>query len=148
MNEDTNEINEETLLRLQLLSQRLDESITLPGTKYKIGIDPIIGLIPGGGDVIGGILSMYIMHTGIKMGVQKTVVIKMFRNIALDFIIGWIPIIGDIFDAVWKSNQKNVKLIEDSLTVEEDNILLGHIMILLLTLIFVVVVASVTTIIL
>ena len=148
MNEDTNEINEETLLRLQLLSQRLDESITLPGTKYKIGIDPIIGLIPGGGDVIGGILSMYIMHTGIKMGVQKTVVIKMFRNIALDFIIGWIPIIGDIFDTVWKSNQKNVKLIEDSLAVEDDNTLLGHIMILLLILILVVVVTSVTTIIL
>ena len=148
MNEDTNEINEETLLRLQLLSQRLDESITLPGTKYKIGIDPIIGLIPGGGDVIGGILSMYIMHTGIKMGVQKTVIIKMFRNIALDFLIGWIPIIGDIFDIVWKSNQKNVKLIEESLNLENDNTLLGYMMILLLILILVIVIASLTTLIL
>jgi len=148
MNEDTNEINEETLLRLQLLSQRLDESITLPGTKYKIGIDPIIGLIPGGGDVIGGILSMYIMHTGIKMGVQKTVIIKMFRNIALDFLIGWIPIIGDIFDIVWKSNQKNVKLIEKSLNLENDNTLLGYMMILLLILILVIVIAGLTAIIL
>ena len=148
MNEDTNEINEETLLRLQLLSQRLDESITLPGTKYKIGIDPIIGLIPGGGDVIGGILSMYIMHTGIKMGVQKTVIIKMFRNIALDFLIGWIPIIGDIFDVIWKSNQKNVKLIEKSLNLENDNTLLGYMMILLLILILVIVIASLTTLIL
>jgi len=148
MNEDTNEINEETLLRLQLLSQRLDESITLPGTKYKIGIDPIIGLIPGGGDVIGGILSMYIMHTGIKMGVQKTVIIKMFRNIALDFLIGWIPIIGDIFDIVWKSNQKNVKLIEESLNLENDNTLLGYMMILLLILILVIVIAGLTAIIL
>ena len=148
MNEDIKEINEETLLRLQLLSQRLDESITLPGTKYKIGIDPIIGLIPGGGDVIGGILSMYIMHTGIKMGVQKTVIIKMFKNIALDFLIGWIPIIGDIFDTVWKSNQKNVKLIENTLALEDDNTLLGYMMLLLLILLLMVVVAGITTIIL
>ena len=72
----------------------------------------------------------------------------MFKNIALDFLIGWIPIIGDIFDTVWKSNQKNVKLIENTLALEDDNTLLGYMMLLLLILILIVVVAGITTIIL
>ena len=129
MNDEQKELNEEKLLRLKRLSHNLDEAITIPGTERKIGIDPIIGLIPGGGDLIGGALSIYIMHAGIRMGMPRSVIIRMFGNIALEFIIGCIPIIGDLFDAMWKSNQRNVKLIEDSIISEEKNTIFGYLLI-------------------
>ncbi len=109
MNEEQKELNEEKLLRLKTLSHKLDEAITIPGTERKIGIDPIIGLIPGAGDLVGGMLSLYIMHAGITMGASRKDIIRMFGNVALEFIIGCIPIVGDLFDATWKSNQRNVK---------------------------------------
>ena len=129
MNDEQKELNEEKLLRLKRLSHNLDEAFTIPGTERKIGIDPIIGLIPGGGDLIGGALSIYIMHAGIIMGMPRSVIIRMFGNIALEFIIGCIPIIGDLFDAMWKSNQRNVKLIEDSIISEEKNTIFGYLLI-------------------
>ena len=129
MNDEQKELNEEKLLRLKRLSHNLDEAFTIPGTERKIGIDPIIGLIPGGGDLIGGALSIYIMHAGIRMGMPRSVIIRMFGNIALEFIIGCIPIIGDLFDAMWKSNQRNVKLIEDSIISEEKNTIFGYFLI-------------------
>ena len=129
MNDDQREINEEKLNRLKRLSEKLDDSITIPGTERKIGIDPIIGLIPGGGDLIGGVISIYIMHAGIKMGMPRATIIRMFGNVALEFVIGCIPIIGDLFDATWKSNQRNVKLIEDSVMSEEKNAIFGYILI-------------------
>ena len=129
MNDEQKELNEEKLLRLKRLSHNLDEAITIPGTERKIGIDPIIGLIPGGGDLIGGVLSIYIMNAGIKMGRPRTAIIRMFGNVGLEFIIGCIPIIGDLVDATWKSNQRNVKLIEDSVMSEEKNAIFGYILI-------------------
>ena len=129
MNDEQKELNEEKLLRLKRLSHNLDEAFTIPGTERKIGIDPIIGLIPGGGDLIGGALSIYIMHAGIRMGMPRSVIIRMFGNIALEFIIGCIPIIGDLFDVMWKSNQRNVKLIEDSIISEEKNTIFGYFLI-------------------
>ena len=129
MNDEQKELNEEKLLRLKKLSHNLDEAFTIPGTERKIGIDPIIGLIPGGGDLIGGALSIYIMHAGIRMGMPRAVIIRMFGNVALEFIIGCIPIIGDLFDAMWKSNQKNVKLIENSVMSEEKNTIFGYFLI-------------------
>jgi hypothetical protein len=129
MNDEQKELNEEKLLRLKRLSHNLDEAFTIPGTERKIGIDPIIGLIPGGGDLIGGALSIYIMHAGIRMGMPRSVIIRMFGNIVLEFIIGCIPIIGDLFDAMWKSNQRNVKLIEDSIISEEKNTIFGYFLI-------------------
>ena len=129
MNDEQKELNEEKLLRLKRLSHNLDEAFTIPGTKHKIGIDPIIGLIPVGGDLIGGVLSIYIMHAGIRMGMPRTAIVRMFTNVALEFIIGCIPIIGDLFDATWKSNQRNVKLIEDSVVSEEKNTIFGYLLI-------------------
>ena len=129
MDDEQIEINEEKLSRLKRLSEKLDNSITIPGTERKIGIDPIIGLIPGGGDLVGGIISIYVMHSGIKMGVSRKTIIRMFVNIALEFVIGCIPILGDLFDATWKSNQRNVKLIEKSIMSEEKNTIFGYLII-------------------
>ena len=119
MNEEIIELNEEKLLRLKLLSERLDNSIKIPGTNQKIGIDAIIGIIPILGDFIGAIFSTYILYSGIKMGVSSKIVKKMAANIAIEFIIGSIPIIGDIFDALWKANKRNVELIEEALKIKK-----------------------------
>ena len=126
MNEEIIELNEEKLLRLKLLSERLDNSIKIPGTNQKIGIDAIIGLIPILGDFIGVIFSTYIMYSGIKMGVSSKIVTKMATNIAIEFILGSIPIIGDIFDALWKANKRNVELIEEVTIENQENYRLNY----------------------
>ena len=134
------EINEEKLIRLKLLSKRLDNNFTIPGTKAKIGLDPIMGAIPIIGDLIGALLSTYIMYSGIKMGVPRSVVAQMATNIALDFTIGWIPIIGDIFDIIWKSNKRNVKLIEEAMIAKKEGdktnyLIIGALLIILIIII-------------
>jgi hypothetical protein len=126
MNEETIELNEEKLLRLKLLSERLDDSIKIPGTNQKIGIDAIVGIIPILGDFIGIIFSTYIMYSGIKMGVSSKIVKKMATNIAIDLIIGLIPIIGDVFDALWKANKRNVELIEKATIENQENYRLNY----------------------
>ena len=120
MSEERNEIIEERIIRLKRLSERLDETFTVPGTDYKIGIESIIGAIPLVGDLIGGILSTYIMYSGIKMGASPRIIFQMAANIAIDFAIGSIPIVGDLFDFVWKANKKNVELIEETTLLNEE----------------------------
>ena len=145
MNDEQIEINEEKLSRLKRLSEKLDDSITIPGTQRKIGIDPIIGLILGGGDLIGGAISIYIMHSGIKMGVSRKILGQMFFNITLEFVIGCIPILGDLFDAIWKSNQRNVKLIENSMMSDEKNTIFGYFLIgILITILVSVIILALT----
>ena len=129
MNEETNEMNEERLLRLRRLSERLDETFTIPGTNYKIGIDPLIGAIPVIGDLIGAILSTYIVYSGIKMGASPKVVRKMVTNIVIEFIIGSAPLIGDVFDFFWKANKKNVELIEEIKHLDEETNKLNYLII-------------------
>ena len=126
MNEEIIELNEEKLLRLKLLSKRLDDSIKIPGTNQKFGIDAIVGIIPILGDFIGVIFSTYIMYSGIKMGVSSKIVKKMAANIAIEFIIGSMPIIGDIFDALWKANKRNVELIEEATIENQENYRLNY----------------------
>ncbi len=129
MDEEIIERNEEKLLRLKLLSERLDELTKIPGTNQKIGIDAIIGVIPILGDFIGVVFSTYIMYSGIKMGVSSKVVTKMAANIAIEFIIGWIPIIGDVFDVLWKANKRNVELIEDATAEKQVNEKLNYLIV-------------------
>jgi len=129
MNSEIEEQNEERLLRLKLLSNRLDEIITIPGTKYKIGIDPIIGTIPIIGDLLGSIISIYILYSGSKMGLSSRIIAKMSLNIGFDFVLGLIPIIGDIFDMGWKANKRNVKLIENNINKSDENIALNNLIV-------------------
>jgi len=129
MNEEIIERNEEKLLRLKLLSERLDELTKIPGTNQKVGIDAIIGLIPILGDFIGAVFSTYIMYSGIKMGVSSKVVTKMAANIGIEFIIESFPIIGDIFDILWKANKRNVELIEEATIENQENYRLNYLII-------------------
>ncbi len=90
----------------------------------RFGIDPILGLIPGGGDLISFILSLYIIWIGIKMELPQNKIIRMIRNTILDFGIGLIPILGDIADFAFKSNLMNLEILKQH---TEKNIIEGEI---------------------
>jgi hypothetical protein len=139
MNKEIEEQNEEKLIRLKLLSNRLDEIITIPGTKYKIGIDPIIGIIPVVGDLLGSIISIYIIYSGSKMGLSSRVVAKMGLNLGLDFVIGLTPFLGDILDMGWKANKRNVELIEKNIKQTSENSTLSNLIIATLTILILVI---------
>lgn len=104
--------------RLRRLSHLLDNAIVIPGTGYRIGLDPIIGLIPGGGDTVGMIFSSAIVMEAARMGASKPVLQQMVFNILLETVAGTVPVVGDIFDVTWKSNIRNMTLLEDHLKIE------------------------------
>ena len=101
--------------RVRVLAKLLDNSISIPGTRFKFGFDAIIGLIPGVGDVLGAILSGYIVLEAARAEVPPITIARMLVNIGIDTLLGTIPAAGDVFDALWKSNLMNVALLEQHL---------------------------------
>jgi Domain of unknown function (DUF4112) len=100
------------LNRMRQLSQLLDSAIVIPGTKRRIGIDPILGLIPGGGDTVSAALSGYIIVEAARMGLPRKALIQMVLNILTDTVVGSVPVVGDIFDVVSKANLRNMQIVE------------------------------------
>lgn len=98
--------------RLRRLTRLLDSAIPIPGTRYRFGLDALVGIVPWIGDVIGGIFSSYIVLQAARMGVSKPTLIRMMGNVAVDTVIGEIPFLGDLFDVGWKSNTRNLQLLE------------------------------------
>lgn len=94
-------------------AELLDHWFTIPGTKIKVGLDPILGLVTGIGDLAGASLSVYFMFYATRLGAKTSVLLRMFMNIMADMIIGMIPILGDLFDVAWKANLRNAKLLEE-----------------------------------
>ena len=101
-----------SLRRLRRISHLLDNAIPIPGTKYRIGLDPILGLIPGGGDLIGSIFAGYIVFKSAQMGVPQETLVQMAANIVFDTVAGTVPVAGDLFDVAWKANVKNIELLD------------------------------------
>ena len=101
--------------RVRVLAKLLDNSISIPGTGWKFGFDAIIGLVPVVGDLIGAILSGYIVLEAARAEVPSFTLARMLMNVGIDALGGAVPAVGDIFDAAWKANIKNVALLEDHL---------------------------------
>jgi len=101
--------------RLRTLAYWLDAGIPVPGTSFRFGLDPIIGLIPGFGDAVGAVLSGGILIEAAMMGVSRATMLRMALNIAIDSLVGSVPVVGDLFDFVWKSNLKNMALLDRAL---------------------------------
>ncbi|MGH8692014.1 MAG: DUF4112 domain-containing protein, partial [Burkholderiales bacterium] len=91
----------------------LDSSIPIPGTRMTIGLDALVGLVPVVGDLLGVLVSAYILAQAARMGVAKRVLARMALNIAIEGLAGMVPIAGDVFDAAWKANQRNLRLLEE-----------------------------------
>jgi hypothetical protein len=104
--------------RMRFVARVLDDSIRIPGTDVRIGLDPLLGVLPVAGDVASGVLSLYIVAESARLGVPYTTLVRMLAHIAIDVAGGSIPIVGDIFDAAWKANTRNLDLALDDLAAD------------------------------
>jgi hypothetical protein len=101
--------------RLRKLARLLDSALPIPGTRFRFGLDAIIGVVPGIGDAIGAIFSVYIVFQAGRLGAPRATLLRMMANIAIDTIIGEIPLLGDIFDVGWQANTRNLALLDQHL---------------------------------
>jgi hypothetical protein len=103
---------EQRLSGLRKIAQFLDNAFVVPGTSYRVGLDPIIGLIPGIGDLISPLFTIGMLLHARELGVPKVVQARMLVNVAIDTLVGVIPLFGDLFDFAWKANEMNLALLE------------------------------------
>lgn len=100
------------LRRIRRLARLLDEAIQIPGTSIRLGMDGIVGLLPGVGDAATALLSLYIVREAAKLGVPRATLMRMLVNIGIDLAAGTIPVVGDLVDVAWKCNKMNVELVD------------------------------------
>lgn len=100
------------LSNLRVIARLFDELIRVPGTNVRFGLDAVLGLLPGGGDLLGGAVSAYAIMVAARLGAPASVIARMLINIAIDTVVGAIPLLGDLFDVAWKANRKNIELLE------------------------------------
>lgn len=96
---------------LELLARWMDSVFEIPGLGIRFGLDAIIGLIPGLGDTLTSLISLYILGAARRYGVPRVTMMRMAANVAVDYVLGSVPLIGDVFDVYWKANLKNVALL-------------------------------------
>lgn len=111
-----------TLNRVRKLSRLMDTAIRIPVIGFRIGLDPIIGLVPGAGDLVSTAFSAYIIFLAARFGLPSGILTRMIFNIALEAVVGSVPLVGDLFDAFYKSNIRNLALLEQHLQVVEPEI--------------------------
>jgi hypothetical protein len=106
-------VDTRSLDRLRRLGYLLDNSIPVPGTGFRFGLDSVIGLVPGVGDLLGGALSLYIVLEAARLGVPRSLLVRMGYNVAVDALVGSVPLLGDLFDAGYKANLRNLALVQE-----------------------------------
>src|SRR5258708_33103614 len=100
-----------SLRRMQAVANLLDTAFVIPGTKQRVGIDAIIGLVPGLGDILTTILSSYIIWEARNLGVSRFALTRMLANLGIHAAIGSLPLVGDVFDAFFRVNQRNMRIV-------------------------------------
>ena len=103
------------LARLRRLAWLIDGAFGLPGTRFRFGLNSVIGLLPVGGDAVLGALSLYIIYEAAKLGLPKHKLGRMLANVGIEVLGGSVPIVGDLFDMALKANLRNLAIIEDHL---------------------------------
>ena len=96
---------------VERLARLLDDVVTIPGTRIRLGVDALLGLVPGGGDVLSGALSGWILIVAARLGAPPAVIARMGGNVLLDTIAGAVPVLGDLFDIAFRANRRNVELL-------------------------------------
>ena len=97
---------------VRTLARLLDSAVTVPGTNFRVGLDALIGLVPGVGDMAGAAMSGYIVLAAARLGAPKPVLMRMILNVAIDGVVGSVPLLGDLFDAGWRANIRNTALLD------------------------------------
>ena len=110
-----NRSRREALERLEFLATLLDSAILIPGTKIRFGADAVIGLVPGIGDAITTALSAWIVYEAHRLGVPRHMLMRIIGNVAVDGLVGAVPLVGDLFDVMWRANRRNMRLLRQHL---------------------------------
>ncbi|NNK62466.1 MAG: DUF4112 domain-containing protein [Gemmatimonadetes bacterium] len=100
------------LRRARTVARVLDDLIPVPGTSWRVGLDPLFGLVPGLGDWIGWAASLHLLVSGARAGADAATLTRMAGNVLLDALAGVVPVLGDLFDLGWKANRRNLALLE------------------------------------
>src|SRR6187397_457518 len=100
------------LEQLRAVTRLFDQAFQVPGTRWRFGLDAVIGLVPGLGDIAGALVAMYAMNVARKLNAPSAVRLHMLSNIALDALVGIVPILGDVFDFAFKAQTRNLKLLD------------------------------------
>ncbi|ELZ08827.1 hypothetical protein C478_18126 [Natrinema thermotolerans DSM 11552] len=103
-------VDDAAVTRMRVVAHALDEGVPVPGTDFRIGLDPIVGILPGAGDTVAGAVSLYLVAEAARLGVSLSTLVRMIANVGVDTVIGSVPLLGVAFDAVWKANKWNLKL--------------------------------------
>ena len=103
---------EQRLAGLRRVADLLDNAFFVPGTSYRVGLDPIVGLVPGIGDLVSPLFTIGMLLQARQLGIPRVVQARMLFNVAIDTLVGLVPVAGDLFDFAWKSNAKNLALLE------------------------------------
>jgi hypothetical protein len=128
--------------RVRQLARLLDEAILIPGTNQRIGLDPIIGLIPGGGDTLTMLMSAYIVIEAALLGLPAATLLRMVTNIAIDALVGTVPIVGDLFDVVSKANMRNLQLLDAHLAEPEFRAKSDKLLVIFIVVLLAIIIAS------
>lgn len=100
------------LERLRVIARLFDQAFGIPGTRFRFGIDALFGLIPGLGDVAGGLVGVYALHVANRLRAPAVIQLHMLANVTLDALVGTIPLLGDLFDFAFKAQTRNLALLE------------------------------------
>jgi NAD/NADP transhydrogenase beta subunit len=104
---------EARVARATRLARVLDTALRIPGTRIRFGLDPILGLVPGLGDAIAALLGGYLVWTAVRAGAPRLIIGRMLANIALDAIVGAVPVAGTVFDVAFKAHRRNARMLQD-----------------------------------
>ncbi len=99
--------------QLRKLAYLVDGVFSLPGTKFRFGLNSLIGLLPVGGDAVLGAISLYIVWRASQLGIPREKILRMVGNIVLEVAVGSVPVLGDLFDMALKANLRNVAILEE-----------------------------------
>ena len=99
------------LARLQALARLMDSAVQIPGTPVRFGLDGVLGLIPGAGDTVSALMSVFILYEARRLGISRPTLHRMATNVLLDAVVGTVPFAGDVYDVYWKANNRNVELL-------------------------------------
>jgi hypothetical protein len=108
-------LDEAAVERMRAVAKLFDEQVEIPGTDFRVGVDPLVGAVPVVGDAVGAGVSLYVVAEAAYLGVSFSTVLRMLANVAVDAIGGSVPYVGVVFDAVWKTNKRNLRLALDEL---------------------------------
>jgi hypothetical protein len=104
--------HQQRLNQVRFIARLMDDQFGIPGTRIRFGLDTLIGFFPGLGDAVTSLVSLLIVHHAWQSGVPKLTIARMLGNVGIDFVFGAIPLVGDLFDVMFKANRKNARLLE------------------------------------